>query len=142
MDEKVIKLRAWDKKRKVMFRVTTLDMDDSEIYPKRVEDGEPLRYIRRDDVELMQYIGRKDKNEVEIFEKDIVKTSDNEWGYGGKYDEDNDGYLYSVVPRIDEIVSGEVESIFDNFFGEWWLNAEVIGNVYENTNLKGKEYTQ
>ena len=85
---------------------------------------------------IQQFIGLYDKNDQEIYEGDIIKTDDSNWGYGGEYDEKNDGYLYVVVPGIDELLAGDelVNSFFD-FVSVWHRYSEVVGNIYENPEL-------
>lgn len=65
-----VKFRAWDKRHHKMFKVESLHQDQADY----VDDGktefsayEPrYGYMSRGEVELMQYIGLKDKNR-EIF---------------------------------------------------------------------------
>lgn len=124
-----IKFRAWDKIRKVMFEVTTMDMDDSGQFPQRIEDGEPLRFIDRKNVELIQFTGLKDKNGKEIYEGDIVK-------------------FLSILGNIciREVflkTQGDISYCFKIVNeGNFGLNSydadnyEIIGNIYENPGLE------
>jgi len=125
------KCRAWDKKRKVMFQVTTMDMDDSGQFPQRIEDGEPLRFIDRKDVELMDYINKKDKNGKEIYEGDIIKC---DICFNDGFDPQEDEWLTKIV----QIKWDEAHASFSNTM---WSNKEIIGNIYENPELIKDEVT-
>lgn len=84
---------------------------------------------------LMKWTGMRDAKGTEIFEADILKHDDGNWGYGGEYDKTHDGYLYSVVPDIADILKG------DFGWDEWW-SFEVIGNIHEHPDLCGKQEEQ
>ena len=99
--------------------------------------------------ELMQYTGLKDKNGVEIYEGDIVKTTVGKhlWWYlvttntnfGG-----NNLYLITRYRNFRHIDSGDDIEWGDFFVNERRdtlteydanKNFEVIGNIYENPEL-------
>ena len=125
-----IKFRAWDKKRKEMRPVYSMNNIDQ-------EDDYEYKYISSDqnmdaegtidwkDAELMQYTGLKDKNEKEIYEGDILKT-----------------YAILASDKI-EYQSFNVEVKFLNscwiangILGDYQCRiSEVIGNIYENSDL-------
>ena len=77
---------------------------------------------------LMQFTGRKDKNGVEIFEKDIVKISVDDAfdyvdgiGFVDWYEKKSEYAIFSKgEPWIPLSIKGEIE---------------VIGNIYENPEL-------
>ena len=115
---RIIKFRAWDKVKKEMvyegvgtlFGRTCIDSGEECISLER------KTYMKQ--LPLMQYTGLKDKNGIEIYEGDIVKTKISskltiiEWSM----DWGN---------RIGFNISGK-----RNFH-----EKEVIGNIYENKEL-------
>lgn len=121
-----IKFRAWIPNTGWLAEGFSIAMDGTEWYD---DDGHSWPIS---DLEIMQFTGLKDKNGKEIYEGDILKYDDINWGYGGDYDKENDGYLRVTVPPIDEMLKD------DNF--EWFrlVFYEVIGNIYENAELLNK----
>ena len=65
----------------------------------------------------MQYTGRKDKNEVEVWEGDMLR--------------DNSGEIYVVGPGGKQRTIKEPISVTNDFLWE-----EIIGNIYENSDIK------
>ena len=65
-----------------------------------------------------------------IFEGDILRFIDTNYGYGGEYDKIYDGYLYYVVPKIKYLLSPNAEDWVDFIYG-----AEIVGNIHQHENL-------
>lgn len=107
-----IRFRAWHKDCKVME------------YDPLIKNGKYFEIIGNDiwgtsdDYILMQYTGIKDANGKEIYEGDIVVE-----GYKGKYG------TYEI----------KWNKIGFNLGSEDGRDYEVIGNIYENSNLLESE---
>lgn len=80
-------------------------------------------FINAHRVDIMQYIGVKDKKEKEIYEKDIVLIDGEDEYFVVEWDNDTARFVMnSETLTVD----------FDNY---WGYQVEVIGNVYENADL-------
>lgn len=118
--------RAWDKIHKTMYEVDdimSIDFGKSEICVKTLFFEQTNRY-NFDDIVLMQSTGLRDKNGKEIFEGDIIDSTD--------------GFLAGVIEfrvSLGMFVSDLVE--YNNF--ERLCNVassrKIIGNTWEHPKL-------
>jgi len=114
-----IKFRAWDEKKKKMFRVACIDWDQFLIL------DEDLQAFKMNLTPLMQHTGLKDKNGKEIYEGDIVKDERRQSDHciGGKQvvKFEDGAFLPFAVPLWEGTMDVE--------------GCEIIGNVWENPEL-------
>lgn len=145
---KSLKPRAWLKTKKRMVGTDDLlviDYDLTQIMTQQVffERGlaveRDIEYYDFEDIELMQSTGLFDKKGVEIFEGDVISTytdnlvikRDNLLGFYVEYAEVDEKRNYFA-----ETVDIEYLDLFAKDFG---VAVEVLGNIYENADLLGKE---
>lgn len=143
------KVRAWDVNAGEMLDGASLAMLATWGYNLL---GQPAKYARLTigshdrPVELMQYTGLKDKNDVEIYEGDILRSTENENVY----------LVEEFVPiqrtdnltRLGVYIEGEYHKVPEELLlGDDWKSwpemYEVIGNIYEHKHLlEGGDDTQ
>lgn len=108
-----IKFRVWDKGYRVMINgviVGTQMLNE---------------FFQRDDYEFSQYTGRKDKDEVEIYENDLVRYNTGEvWAV--EWSTRLSAFIY--VNRLDKRLSSHEQTM--DMHG-----VKVIGNIFENPEL-------
>lgn len=131
-----IKFRAWDVKNHRMFQVSNMSFRPSGDVFKVWEESVPITeglLINPDYGFLREYIGLKDKNEVEIYKGDIVHYK---YDYGGQ---DNWEVAWGddcwILVRGDR-TTGDCNCSDDPHYNDWKGTA-VIGNIHENPELLG-----
>ncbi|MCM6948416.1 YopX family protein [Staphylococcus aureus] len=116
----MLKFKAWDKDKKVMSIIDEIDFNSGYIL---ISTG----YKSFNEVKLLQYTGFKDVHGVEIYEGDIVRHSE----------KPNPCFCYPF--KVIQARTGEWR--LDNFRCGTVLafsnqdELEVIGNIYENSEL-------
>lgn len=124
MKNREIRFKAYIKDAGIIVPVTEIYLTSKTLEVNTYKHyGDTLRYAFNE-VELMQYIGLKDKNGKEIFENDIIKLSDKLHGYitfkEGKF----------IVIYIEKNLPKKIQDC-----GIYLSCYEVIGNIYENPEL-------
>lgn len=140
----ILKFRAWDKKENKMYYDVEKTYDNLFGKPPMSEwsFGEVIECAERGEYILMQYTGLCDKNESELYDKDIVKAYSNEFEYSpmiGIINWDEVGqwifdFEDGVIPSID--IFGEYSQYGSVFCG---IEIEKVGNIFENENLLTKK---
>ncbi|WZK10888.1 YopX family protein [Enterococcus faecalis] len=127
------KFRAWDKRSKEMWKVSTLHIEDEyvDLFKKNIYEN-PLNdpSAKFGDVILMQSTGLKDKNGVEIFEGDIVQYRDGEYSYLGIVKRDCYQFFIDGIEPDNNYDFIDVSNTFDGT-----SSLEIIGNIHENSEL-------
>lgn len=124
------KYRMWNKITSRLHGVDGLYFDSEEVQYK--DEVGVLRFIKFENIILMQSTGLKDKNSKEIFEGDIIaiEVDDTETPINARvYQNSKIGVLMFHVFEDNEDVP-MVELLEDNS-----VAFEIIGNVYENPEL-------
>lgn len=119
------KFRAWDEKNKEMFKDTFAVTESGEVVTVEQDfiTNAP-DYIFVDHLTLMQSTGLTDKNGKEIFEGDIIDSTD--------------GFLTGVIEfrvSLGMFVSDLVEYNSFERLCNVASSRKIIGNIYENPEL-------
>ena len=131
-----IKFRVFIKWLKIILEVESIDFIKKRVYCKtEIGKPNPCDFYSLDDIELMEHIGLEDKNNIEIYEGDVVKDSsgrlmiiewDNRLGTAR--------FILKTINRISHIQAGRYLDIHQ------WVTSdendlEIIGNIYQNQEI-------
>lgn len=124
-----IKFKAWDNKTKRMIVSNSYES----WYPFYIQPNGCV-YIEGvlQDYILLQFTGLKDKDNVEIYEGDIVKSNiikNRWWQIVYRTDSEFVGFLPYEMQFLDD----KVYSPLSHFVN--WKELVVVGNIYENPEL-------
>lgn len=119
-----IKFRVWDKENKEMLKVQELDFEPT-FYGGRVamRPDKYNDYFDTEDMILMQYTEKNDKNGEEIYEGDIVSIKNDNRKAIVEWTDAILGYILSYIGWCDFDYLSDI------------MELEVIGNIYDNLEL-------
>lgn len=139
-----LKFRAWDNKNKKLVSFENIELP----YSENVNLDGQIEGILDRGIILMQFTGRKDINNIEIYEGDIIIMKDypfygnaevitdsnqqcDELNYVGVVEWDvYIGYFLNLKPISKRVRGGACGSTLQDYDG-----MIVIGNIYENPEL-------
>jgi uncharacterized phage protein (TIGR01671 family) len=129
---RTIKFRAWDEQNKIMHNDFQFikSGDEGNDWIVFTSDKQTLQdsihpfenpYFGQQ-LKIMEYTGLKDKNGKEIYEGDILETSD-------------DSICYVVFEDTGFAVKSHGSEAIDWEFSNFYSECEIIGNIHQNPEL-------
>lgn len=122
------RFRAWSKLASRMYIVNGLYFDRGMV--QYANNDNAIRFIKLENIILMQSTGLTDENEEEIFEGDIlaVETDDGTLNVNVFWDEEHALFMFESKQYNEKEALAEL--LEDNSYP-----FEIIGNIYENQEL-------
>ena len=145
-----IKFRAWNKKRKRLYKVVSVHFDELDralatVKGFSITEQKTIHInIQPKDCVLMQYTGLKDKNGKEIYEGDLCRSDVDGWIYGnitpisfynGSFCAEL-AYDMTLIPLFDMDKVYDLKDYPRNQEKSLWIkDFEIIGNIHDNPEL-------
>ena len=156
---KILKFKAWHKAEKRFINLNGMSIafgamtDKGQVYG--VTEQGVLREYDKDEIELIQFTGLKDKHEKDIFEGDIIKKV-NQNLHGDKELNPSEigdiyfvvkmssGYVLCPIKYFGKLLKTYPDEPCPNVWGyiqnyDFWngasTGAEIIGNIHQDKNL-------
>ncbi len=131
-----LKYRAWDKEFKEMVVVNALVLDE-QVIKVTYKNGNVVKEDMKC-YDIMQSAGRKDKHGNEIFVGDILKVTDKHEGKDSwlevvSYSEEKAMFITDEINRDFKTPESSLYGLFDTDL----FIVEIVGNIYENSELVG-----
>ena len=124
------KYRAWNKLASRMYIVNGLHFDRGMV--QYANDDNAIRFIKLENIILMQSTGLKDLNGIEIFDGDILEVTDkHSWLEVVSYSQEKAMFVTEEINREFKVPESPLYDLLDSTF----LKFKVIGNIYENLEL-------
>ena len=124
------KFRAWNKLASRMYIVNGLHFDRGMV--QYANNDNAIRFIKLENIILMQSTGLHDKNGKEVFEGDILTNSIDIMSIKRH---DTLGFYIDFKGKIEFVANGADLEEFEEDAKEIANDIEIIGNIYENPEL-------
>ena len=144
------KHRAWHKQRKIMLPVLEINLDPE--HGGVFVEGKDGHYCdcrlymelwHWSNIELMQFTGLQDCTGKDIYEGDLVHTNNDEEENEQEESEPEEDHYHGVVTYNPEkawyYIKQPDSSYTPTLCNTTIVSIEVIGNIYENSNLLPQE---
>ena len=131
-----LKYRAWDKEFKEMVVVNALILDE-QVIKATYKNGNVVKEDMKN-YDIMQSSSLKDKDGNKIFAGDILKVTDKHGGEDSwlevvSYSEEKAMFITDEINRDFKTPASPLYSLFDTDL----FIVEIVGNIYENSELVG-----
>lgn len=133
-----LKYRAWDKEFKKMVVVNALVLDE-QVIKVTYKNGNVVKEDMKC-YDIMQSTSKKDKHGNEIFAGDILKVTDKHEGKDSwlevvSYSEEKAMFITDEINRDFKTPASSLYGLFDTDL----FIVEIVGNIYENSELVGNK---
>jgi hypothetical protein len=137
-----IKFRAWDKKRKKMFKVKSINFDSKYVNCAPHLPMQHSQCLSFENIELLQFTTILDQKDNEIYNGHILKSKNKKAGKGELFCQIGHGFGFESSFWAGTVPDFEGMNTLSNYFinyGKW----EIIGHIFDERwiNVFNKVFT-